>query len=220
MNEILFFLHTFIVLGFVWGAARLGREALIASVALQAVLANFFVLKQVELFGFHVTCADVFAIGSIAALNFLQEAHGKEAAKKGVWISFFAMGFFACMSQIHLMYLPSSADAFHPAYQALLGVAPRLMIASLTSFFVTQRVDVALFHWLKKRFSRAPLMVRSGISLFITQLLDTLLFAYLGLYGLGFSLKEVVFVSFILKLLIIACAIPLNPLMRKRGVSQ
>ncbi len=215
MNEVLFLAHIFLVLGFVWGALRLGKEALTAWIALQAVFANFFVLKQTLLFNFNVTCSDVFAIGSIASLNLLQEYYGKETARKAIWISFFAMLFFAFTSQVHLLYAPSPSDTAHPAFESLLSVTPRLLFASLASFLIVQRTDVGLFSLLKRGLPRAPLALRSGISLCATQLLDTVLFTYLGLYGLGFALTDIIILSFLLKLLIILFTLPLNFLIRK-----
>ena len=73
MNEILFFSHLFIVTLFVLIFLKLGKEAVIASVAIQAILANLFVIKQISWFGFEITCSDVFSIGSIFSLNLLRE---------------------------------------------------------------------------------------------------------------------------------------------------
>src|SRR5581483_7233115 len=98
MNELIFFLHLAIVLGFLYTSFKLGKEALIVWIAIQGVLANLFVIKQMHFFGFNVTCSDVFAIGSILGLNLLQRHFGKEVAKKTTWISFFFMSFFALMS--------------------------------------------------------------------------------------------------------------------------
>jgi uncharacterized integral membrane protein (TIGR00697 family) len=214
-NELLFFFHLLLVVGFVLIAFRLGKEALTVWIALQAVLANFFVLKQMLLFGYNVTCSDVFAIGSIASLNLLQEHFGKESARKAIWISFFAMVFFAVMSQVHLYYLPSPSDHAHPSFASLLTAAPRLLLASLFSFFMIQQLDLHLFSLLKRLFPKSRLGSRGAISLIITQFLDTLLFTFLGLYGLGFAVGDILLVSFLLKLLIIALTLPLNFFVRK-----
>jgi hypothetical protein len=215
MNESLFFTHVFVVLGFVLAALRLGKEALIVWIVVQAILANFFVLKQMSLFGFNVTCSDVFAIGSIASLNLLQEYFGKEHARKALWISFFALLFYTLMSQIHLLYTPSNNDTAQTSFIHLLSVTPRLLLASMATFFVVQRLDIHLFAFFKTKLPKAPLAVRSSASLIMTQFLDTALFSYLGLYGLGFVLWDIIIVSFLLKLLIIGCALPINLFAKK-----
>ena len=72
MNETIFFLHIFSALLFLALAIRLGKMALGVYVALSGVLANLFVVKQIELFGLHATASDVFAVGGILGLNLLQ----------------------------------------------------------------------------------------------------------------------------------------------------
>jgi uncharacterized integral membrane protein (TIGR00697 family) len=204
MNETLFLLHVILVMGFGFGALRLGKSALISWIALQAVLANLFVLKQICFFGFHVTCSDVFAIGSIFGLNLLREYFGKEAAKKALWTCFFAMLFFVAMVQIHLVYLPSPFDTTHASFNAILAPSPRLLAASLTVFFLVQQVDLRLFGWLK-----GPLVVRNAAALTASQFLDTFLFSVLGLWGLVAHLFDIIVISFLVKLLVIALMSPL-----------
>lgn len=206
MNEFLFLCHILLVMGFVLGALRLGASTLTALIVLQAILANLFVVKQMDLFGFTVTCSDVFAVGGILGLNLLQEYFGKEAALRAVKISFFNMVFFLAMAQMHLWYFPSIQDVTHPSFALILGATPRIVIASVTVFFIVQKLDVILFGRLKKLLSQGQLPLRIGISLVLTQFIDTVLFSFLGLYGLVSSLFDVIAMSFSIKCLIIACS--------------
>lgn len=215
MNELLFFSHILIVVFFVFGALRLGKEALACLTALYAVLANFFVLKQIFLFGWNVTCSDVFAVGSILSLNLLQEYWGRETAKKTVWISFFSMAAFGALSQIHLFYTPSSFDVSQPHFRALLSFTPRLLSASLVSFLIVQQIDLRFYGFLKKRWPAASLPWRNSFSLFFTQVLDTVLFSFLGLYGIIASIGSIIILSFCVKLIIIACVGSLTALAKR-----
>lgn len=207
MNEILFFIHAFAVMGFVLAALKMGKGTLTALVALQAVLANLFVIKQICFFGFHVTCSDVYAVGSIFGLNLLREYFGKEAAKSALWTCFFAMGFFALMAQAHLFYAPSIHDTTHAAFETILSSSPRLLIASLLVFLFVQQIDLKLFGHLKEKL-RAPLSVRNALSVSATQFLDTILFSFLGLWGLVANLADIVLISFLIKLCVIALMSP------------
>lgn len=199
MNIVIFFLQTFGVIGAGIWAARMGKEALVSLCVLLSVFANFFVLKQTTLLGWNVTCSDAFAIGSIFGLNLLQQAYGQEVAKRTIWISFFGMVFFALMSQIHLLYLPSSYDVSHGHFAALLSVTPRLLVASLVTFFIVQQLDVRLFRMLAK------VKFRMTISLLISQALDTVLFSLLGLYGVVEELGSIIVVSYLVKCAVILC---------------
>lgn len=204
MNELILLLQIILITGICFGAARFGKEALIALIALQAIIANLLVLKQVYLFGLHVTCSDAFAVGSILALNLLQEKFGREASQKATWISFGAMLFFALSTQIHLLYTPSPTDTMHQHYAELLSPAPRLFWASLTSFFIVQQVDVRLYAWLKQKLPNWGFSSRSVTSLLITQALDTALFSTLGLWGLVDSVWHIFIFSYFMKVLLVA----------------
>lgn len=203
MNEIFFLIHTLLMIGFVFGALRLGKSGLVALIALQGVLANLFVIKQISLFGFSVTGTDVFAIGGIFSLNLLQEYFGKEAAREAVKISFLTLLFFAFMAQMHLLYFPTEFDQTQGAFQEIFSHSMRIVAASIGTFYLVQRFDVWFFGRLKGVFP-----FRVALSLLVSQALDTLLFSFLGLYGLVESLFDIFWVSFMVKCLIIAGSSP------------
>ena len=209
MNEFIFFTQILVIVIFALGALRLGKGTLIAWVAIQALIANLFVLKQMTLFGFNVTSSDTFAIGSLLGLNFLQEHYSRKDAKKATWICFFFMFFFAIVSQLHLLYQPSSFDTTHPAYAQLLSPAPRLLFASMGVFFIVQQIDIRLFAFLKDSFPAVGFPIRASISLIVSQFLDTFLFSFAGLYGMVISVVDVIVISFVVKLIVIFCITPL-----------
>lgn len=216
MNELLFLLQNFIVIGFAIGIVRFGSGGLISWVVIQAILANLLVLKQIDLWGFHVTASDVFAIGSLLGLNFLQEFFGKKEARTATWICFYFMLFFAVVSQFHLFYIPNEHDTTHTAYQTILSSSPRLFFASLVSFLVSQQLDLLTFGFLKRTLSIHPTL-RSWVSLALAQLVDTTLFSFLGLYGLVTSLSHIIFISFCVKCVIVTFMAPSLTLARRFG---
>lgn len=218
INEIFFLAQIILVVGFSLGAVRLGAHALIALIALQGVLANLFVVKQMSLFGLVVTCSDVFAIGSILGLNLLQEHFGKKEAQKAIQISFITLVFFVFVSQIHLLYAPASVDRTHEAFVSILESAPRIVLASIFVYYLVQKIDVALFGRLKGWFGGRRLGLRMGISLVFTQWIDTVLFSFLGLFGLVESIFSVIAVSFAVKCLVIGMSAPLVALSRRFSV--
>lgn len=213
MNETIFFIHIFLTLVFSLGALKLGKEALMTWVAIQALLANLFVIKQMMLCGREVTCSDVFAIGSIFGLNLLQEYFGKKEAQRAIWICFYLMIFFALASQIHLLYVPSAHDVSHASFSVILSPAPRLLLASLATFFIVQSIDIKIFQVLVPKLKHFAL--RNALSLILSQLIDTVLFSILGLYGLVESIMDIMLVSFVLKLIIAASITPFVALSKK-----
>ena len=215
MNEIIFFLHIITVIGFCLGALRLGKNALIATICMQGVLANLFVVKQMNLFGMSVTCSDVFIVGSFLGLNLLQEYFGKEEAKKAIWISFFVIIFYLVMSQFQIFYIPNSYDLTHNSFLSILNFMPRITVASIVAYFFVQRVDLLLYAFLKKLFMGRHLVLRNITSIFCTQLLDTVLFSFLGLYGIVGSVLNIILVSFAIKVIVIFIAVPFSGFSKK-----
>lgn len=205
MNEFIFLAETCLIVGFSLGALKLGKEALVAWVAIQALIANLFVLKQIDLFGLEVTASDAFAIGSLLGLNFLQEFFGQQEAKKTTWICFFFMTFFALVSQLHLLFQPSTHDASHSAFVTLLSPSLRLLIASMAVFFIVQQIDIRFFSFLKKKLPGTPFAFRVAISLILAQALDTILFSFAGLYGIVASMFDIIVMSLIIKCIVIFC---------------
>lgn len=215
MNEMIFFSQILLVLLFTYGAFKLGKEALITSVALQALMANFFVLKQITFLGFDVTCGDAFAVSSILSLNLLREYFGKESAKKAIWVCFFFMIFVVVMSGIHLRFIPSAHDTTHLAYTKLLVPAPRLLLASILVFFLVQNLDIRLFGWISKLLPKSRFPIRSSISMTLSQLIDTTLFSFLGLYGIVANITHVIFISFLVKACVILVLGPLTTFFKR-----
>lgn len=216
MNEFLFLIQILFVFSVSLIAFRMGKEALLASITVQALLANFFVLKQILLFGCTVTSSDAFAVGSILGLNLLREYFDTKLAKKATFICFLFMIFFVVMSQLHLFLLPSSGDTAHSAYKQLLTPAPRLLFASLSVFFIVQQFDLRFFGWLKQLFPKTPFFLRNSLSMIISQFLDTILFSFLGLYGLVENIRDIILVSFLIKVFVIFALGPLTILLKNK----
>lgn len=184
------------------------------TIALFCVLANAFVIKETTLFGLNVTCTDAYAVGSLLTLNLLQQYHGKKSALKMVYLSFFTLAAFALLAFFQLQYSPSSADRAHSAYATILTHSPRIMGASLLTFFVVQRFDIAFFALLNRTFRSWPSFALIALSLIASQVIDTLIFSFLGLYGIVQSIGDVILISLLVKGAAIAIMAPLSSLSR------
>ena len=200
MNELTFLIHSAFIGSSVLFALYMGKEALIAFICLQGVLANLFVTKQITLLGLTATGADAFIIGSILSLNLLQEYFGSAYTKKAIIISFFTLIFYTIASQIHLIYIPSIYDFAHPHFSALLSLMPRIAIASLVVYVTVLFIERWLYGILKTAFNSKYLVLRNCISVGITQLIDTVLFSFLGLYGIVGNIGHIIIISYCIKI--------------------
>lgn len=208
MNEITFLIHILLVILFLLIALRLGKNYLLVLVAIQAILANLFVIKQIDLFTRSVTSTDVFIIGTIFSQNLLQEYFGKKEAIKAIKITFFSMLFFLIMAKVHILYIPNIFDTTNLSFKNILSPSLRIVLSSMIAFFLTQRLDVMLFGFLKKLFKERFLPLRMGLSSIIVQLIDTILFSFLALFGIVAHVFDIILFSFLIKSLVIIFTAP------------
>lgn len=213
-NELLLVLHASIITLATIAALRTSVATLIALMSVECVLMNMLVTKQITLFGLGATATDAYAIGITLGLNLLQEYTQRYYARRAIIISFAAGLFAVIMGKLHLWYTPAPFDTHHAAAVQLLGVMPRIMIASLTSYIIVLYLDYFLFATLKKLFQSRYLPLRAGISLLISQLLDTVLFSFLGLYGIVNSVSSIIIVSYSIKICAIGVSILLVALLK------
>jgi uncharacterized integral membrane protein (TIGR00697 family) len=208
LNELIFITHSTAIAVSSLIALYLGSGALVAFVCACCILANLFVIKQVTLFGLAATCSDAFTIGATLGLNLLQEYFGKSMARKAIWINFFLLVFYGIVSQIHLWYSPSTLDNTQEHFVPILGLMPRIVIASFSVYFFVQMLDYALYGFLKRTFNDKHLVFRNYFSIALCQLIDTILFSFLGLYGIVENIIHIIIISYSIKLLSIILATP------------
>lgn len=215
MNELLFLFHTLIISSTALIALFFGQEALAAFISIQIILANLFVIKPIELMGITATGADAFTIGAVFGFHLLQEFYGKETTKKTIWISFGLLLFYIIMSQIHLSYVPHACDITQAHFYALLSVMPRVALASLVSYLLSQQFDCWLFEKIRKIFNGKYLPLRNYLCASLSQLFDTCLFSFLGLYGIISNIGQIIVISYSIKLLALALTTPFILFARK-----
>jgi len=196
MNELIFLFHILIVIFFLGFSLRLGKTPLIIFIVLQTLCANIFVLKQINLFTLTVTSSDVYIVGAMLSLNILQEHFGEKIAKKAIYFSFYFSIFFLLMSMMHIIYLPSSSDQFHAHYDKILSLTPRIILSSIGVYFISARIDVWLYSFLKG----ASFAFKNILSIAISQVFDTIFFSFIALYGIVEHITHIILISLTIKL--------------------
>lgn len=192
---------------------RCGVLTLVSWIAAQGILANLFVLKQIELFGMNVTASDVFTISGMFSILLLEEFYSKDYAKKAIIASCVVLVFFAAVSQLHLAYTPSEADFAQSAYQMLFGPNFRIILASIIAYWVSQQCSVFIYRFTKT--TKLPLQLRFIFAITIAQFIDTVGFAYMGLYGIITHLHEIILFSFTVKVITLLLLTNLSHLIRR-----
>ncbi len=213
-NEVLFLSSCIATALLTLFSVLLGSEGLAAAVCVQGILENIFIVKQIELFGLHVTCADVFAVGLVFALNLLQEFYGTQSSLRAIWLYFLTSVWFLIARTVHIWFVPSVYDVSHPHFVKILEASPRLIFASLVTSFIALHLDRYCYFYIKNFFYGDWSWISNLISIAISQLIDTVMFTYLALYGVVINPLHIIVVSYAVKLIAIVMAGPFAVLAR------
>ena len=158
------------------------------------IAANIEVLLVVDAFGMEQTLGNVIFASTFLATDILSEVAGKKEANRAVTLGVVTTIAFIILSQSWLLYVPSPNDWAAPSITAIFQNTPRVMLASLLVYAITQRFDVWLYHkWWSFSFqkwgdSQRFLWLRNNGSTLISQFFNAVLFnfgAFYGLYSVG-----------------------------------
>lgn len=187
-NEILWLIFAVIDLCIALVAFRIfGKNGLFAIIVMNIILANIQVLKTVQMFGLVVTLGNILYGSIFFATDVLCEVYGKEEAKKGVWLGFFVLIATTLVMQISLQFIPDPSDFIHGSLENIFGFFPRIALASITAYIISQNFDVWAFSTIKKKTKGKLLWLRNNASTWISQLIDSLIFttiAFLGVWDM------------------------------------
>ncbi|MGI6432473.1 MAG: queuosine precursor transporter [Sphaerochaetaceae bacterium] len=203
MNELIWFLLLLLNFVFIMAAFRLwGKTGLFIWIPISVIVANIQVTKTVTLFGLEATLGNIVYATSFLATDILSECYGKKEAAKAVAIGFFSLVAMTILMNIALVFVPSPADVMHPALAAIFGLMPRIALASLVAYLVSQTHDIHAFEfWKRKKPQHSWLWLRNNASTMVSQLIDTLLFtliAFVGVYP-ATVLYQIMITTYLLK---------------------
>lgn len=156
---------------------------------LATITANIEVLLVIDAFGMGQTLGNILFASTFLATDILSEVAGKKQADCAVNLGIAATIAFIIISQSWLLYEPAAGDWAAPSIRAIFSNTPRVMLASLLVYAVTQRFDVWAYHkwwaFTKKKCGDAEkfLWLRNNGSTLISQLLNTVLFSFCAFWG-------------------------------------
>ena len=218
MNELLWIGFALLDLTMVVILFRLfGRPGLFALIVFNLLLCNIQVLKTVELFGLTTTLGNVLYASVFLATDLLSEFHGKEEARKGVLLGFMTLVMATAYMQIALLFTPAEGDFAHQHLQAIFGFWPRVALASMAAYLVSQMHDVWAYHAIRNRTGEGRLWLRNNLSTLVSQLLDSLIFCSIAFVGVFETkvLVEIFVTTYLMKVLVAVLDTPFIYLARR-----
>lgn len=188
----------------------LGKEGLIGWMGIASILANILILKNVTLLGISATLGNVLFASNFLATDMLTENYGYKEAKKGVKFAIISVISFLLITQVALMYIPNSEDISQKSYELLFGLVPRITLASISMFALSNFVDIRLYEYLRKKTNGKKMWFRNNVCTIISNGCENFLF-YLIAFGGTMPLSLIVSIALsatIIEILIAICDTP------------
>jgi hypothetical protein len=195
-----------------------GEVGVLVWIPIAAILANIQVLKTVEIFGITATLGNIVYATSFLVTDILSENYGKRHARRAVYFGFFALVATSLIMNLALLFVPSPEDFVQSSLETIFTVLPRIAIASVLAYVVSQLHDVWAYAFWRKRFPSAhAIWIRNNASTAVSQLIDSVVFttvAFIGVFETAVFF-EIMLTTYALKLIVAAADTPLVYLARR-----
>jgi hypothetical protein len=193
-------------------AARFGLEIAVGVFASLTVLANLLAIKTIA-FGPFIAPAAVLVYASTFLLtDILSELFGEEKARLAVWTGFVAnmVMLVSVLIAVRWSASPLMDPGLASSFDAVFGFAPRIVVASMIAYLVSQHHDVWAYGFWRKKTGGRHMWLRNNASTMTSQGIDTLIFITLAFYGLvpNSILLQMMAGQYVIKILIAALDTP------------
>lgn len=210
-NDLLLVIKTLIAFTFIVTIFRWNKQLLIIAIVLNLLLVTIFGAKLISIFGFVTNNGNSFYAAVFFTTQLLTEQYGKKEAYKSIWIGACSIVFFMLMAQLTVLQigLPQTQQVNY-AIDILFHSAPRIALASVIAYSVSQFFNIWLFSFIKQQTHSRFLFLRIGIPTIISQGIDSIVFFTIAFYGTGSlqSFVEICLVGYTIKVLLGFLSIP------------
>jgi uncharacterized integral membrane protein (TIGR00697 family) len=182
-----------------------GKTGLYIWIPIATILANIQVLKMVDLFSIGVTLGNITYASSFLVTDVLSENYGKKSARRAVYIGFFSLTATVVIMNTALAFTPNQFDFIQESLKNIFAILPRIALASLVAYGVSQLHDVWAFDFWRNIFPGTRfLWVRNNLSTMASQLLDSVIFTFIAFWGLlpKNEFLQILVTTYLLKLIV------------------
>jgi len=191
---------------------KLYKLILLTSVFITSLLISNIVSSKIFMIqGFAITVGVLLYPITFAMTDTISEIWGKDIATRIVWIGFgvnILMLFFLWVGKI----LPAAPFWPHQeSYVNILGAVPRITMASLVAYIISQTHDVWVFHYIKEKMDGKHLWFRNNASTMLSQLMDSIIFITIAFVGTmpTSAIITMIIVQYVIKLVLAAIDTPI-----------
>lgn len=158
--------------------------------------------KLISVFGVTIDAGIICYPLTFLFTDTISEVWGRQTARAIVWAGFCANILMVLLIWIGGILPPSPGWENQELYQKILGSVPRIVLASLVAYLISQHHDVFAFHFWRSKTRGRWLWMRNCLSTIVSQGLDTIVFGFIAFYGvipLGILLGELILAQYIIK---------------------
>lgn len=188
-----------------------GKIGLYIWIPIATILANIQVLKMVDLLSIGVTLGNITYASSFLVTDILSENYGKKSARRAVFIGFFSLAATVIVMNLALMFKPNEFDFIQESLKNIFSLLPRIALASLVAYGVSQLHDVWAYSFWKNLFPGSSfLWLRNNASTMASQLIDSILFTCIAFWGLlpQNEFLQILITTYLVKLIVAAVDTP------------
>ena len=203
-NELLYFFNLVFYLGLVLVLYKLfGKNGLYVYSIFASLLSCVADARCTTVLGLPTYPGLIFYASVFLVTDILSEKYGKKSANKAVIYGLLSLVLWLFGTQSTLMFSPNERDVLGSKLNEVLGMTPRIFIASIVAYIFSQAFDVFMYHfiWSKTGNNKKMLWLRNNVSTFISNAIDTTIFttlAFVGMYPVS-VLFSILMTSYLFK---------------------
>ncbi len=175
------------------------------------VTTNVIGFKIMTFWGLNFTAGMIAYCVTFPITDTVGEVWGKRYAKKIVWGGLLGNLVMVGLVMIAVRAEPASFWEHQEPYAVVLGFVPRIVLASMVAYLISQLHDVWAFHFWSRVTKKRFLWLRNNLSTMTSQLIDSAVFVTIAFVGtMPFDALQSIFVGqYLIKLVIAAVDTPI-----------
>ena len=210
MNILLGFINILVTFSLVVLIEKLfKKEGLYVWVSIATILANLTVCKMIDVFNFTTSLGNVIFASTFLATDIISEKYSAKEARKAVYLSIFAGITFIIITQLTLLFTPSSDDVVQGAMKTLFAINLRTSIASMGMFFIANMLDIYIYNKLKEKLPKR-LWLRNNVATITCNCIENYFFntfAFIGIFSIPVIIS-IATTTTIIEIVIAVCDTP------------
>lgn len=147
------------------------------------LMSNIAETKIFNFFGYSIGAGTLIFPLLYVLSDVITEVYGFKASRKMIWIACFCSCLFSLFA--YLVYLLPNSEYWQEqeAFEKIFLVSPRIMMASVISYFLGEMLNTSIIAILKIKFHGKYFIFRAMISTLFGALLESLIFTYGAFWG-------------------------------------